>query len=53
MYNTIWGSDYLLMDSNGLKGGSEYEKIIDMFIKIRVVEKPNALLTRFADFCNI
>jgi hypothetical protein len=39
--NMMWGSDYMLMDSNafmGGTGGSEYEKIIEMFAKIWEIE---------------
>jgi hypothetical protein len=33
--NKIWGSEYSLMDSKNL----EYEPIIDMFVKIRGIDK--------------
>jgi hypothetical protein len=37
-YNTMWGNDYLLMDSNtfmGGIGGEMYDGIIEMLVKIR------------------
>jgi len=36
--NRMWGNEYLLMDSNtfmGGTGGSAYESVIEMFVKIR------------------
>ena len=36
-HNLVWGSDYMLMDSNAFMGSvddEKYEKIIDMFMKI-------------------
>jgi len=39
-YNTVWGTDYLLMDSSSFLGGadgSRYDTIIDMMTKIRTV----------------
>ena len=38
-YNTAWGTEYLLMDSNSFLGGdeSQYDTIIDMLTKIRAV----------------
>jgi hypothetical protein len=35
--NTLWGSDYFMMDSPnfmGKKSGEQYDTMIDMFIKI-------------------
>jgi len=34
LYNRSWGTDYMLMDSKTLTGGSDYTQIIDMFQKI-------------------
>jgi hypothetical protein len=36
-FNLMWGNDFLLMDSNTFMGGtegSEYEKIIEIFVNI-------------------
>ena len=43
--NRIWGNEYLLLDSNtfmGGTGGSAYESIIEMFVKIRNEETRTA-----------
>ena len=37
-YNTLWGSDYLLMDSNsflGGIGGEQYDTVISMLLEIQ------------------
>jgi hypothetical protein len=37
--NTVWGSDYFMMDCSnfmGKKSGEQYDIMIDMFIKIRL-----------------
>ena len=37
-FNMVWGVDFILMDSNNFMGcndGSKYEKIIEMFVNIR------------------
>ena len=39
-YNTVWGTDYLLMDSGSFLGGtdgSRYETIIEALIKIHTL----------------
>ena len=36
-YNKVWGSEYILMDSNtfmGGKDGSQYEAVIDMYMNL-------------------
>jgi len=40
----IWGSDYMMMDSSNFSGGTEYEKIIAMFVKIWDVQGPALVL---------
>jgi len=37
-FNRIWGEDFFLLDSNNFMGGtdgSEYENVIEIFVKIR------------------
>jgi hypothetical protein len=36
--NTLWGTEYILLDSLGFMGrtdGGRYDTVIDMFVKIR------------------
>ncbi|MDR0315555.1 MAG: hypothetical protein LBH97_01490 [Treponema sp.] len=58
--NMMWGSDYMLMDSNtfmGGSGGSQYEEIIGMFAKIWEIEGCNIIfrnnLTLYSQANNI
>ena len=46
-YNTVWGVEYLLMDSNTFMGdvnGNRYDTVIDVLTKIRQT-KQNRIFT--------
>jgi hypothetical protein len=51
--NKIWGIEYILVDSSGFmgkNGGTQYDIIIDMFIKIRLARATKALKDVPPDF---
>ena len=51
--NVLWGTDYILMDSNSFmcaSGGQEYGKIIEMFAKIWDAQGPRILLHAISIF---